>query len=196
MRIVTYGAACTLDGFIAGEDGSLDWLHFSADVQQEMTRYWATIDTLLMGRKTWEVAARSGGGGGGESSSDIRTFVFSRTLKETTHPGVTLVSTDAGAFVRDLKRRKGKGICVLGGGDLASSLFAAGLIDEVGFNMHPILLGRGVPLFVDPGRRVKLALKECRTIHGGCVLATYRVLASRHKAEGSASGAGRRLQRA
>jgi len=194
MRIVTYGAACSLDGFIAGLDGSVDWLHFSSDVQAEMARYWATIDTILMGRKTWEFAASQGGGT--SASTDMCTYVFSRTLKAITDAGAELVSDDAGAFVHDLKRRKGKGICVMSGGGLASALFEAGVIDEVGLNIHPILLGRGVPLFVDPGRRVKLALKECRTIHGGCVLATYRVLASRHKAEGSAAGAGRRLQRA
>ena len=55
MRIVTYGAACSLDGFIAPSDGSMDWLHFSRDVQEFMSTYWASIDTMLMGRKTWEV---------------------------------------------------------------------------------------------------------------------------------------------
>ena len=56
MRIVTYGAACSLDGFIAPPDGSMDWLHFSRDVQNVMSTYWASIDTMLMGRKTWEQA--------------------------------------------------------------------------------------------------------------------------------------------
>ena len=52
MRTVTYGAACSLDGFIAPADGSMDWLHFSRDVQEFMKTYWASIDTILMGRKT------------------------------------------------------------------------------------------------------------------------------------------------
>ena len=54
MRTVTSGAACSLDGFIAPPDGSMDWLHWSKDVQEIMSTYWATIDTMLMGRKTWE----------------------------------------------------------------------------------------------------------------------------------------------
>jgi dihydrofolate reductase len=174
MRNVTYGAACSLDGFIARKDGAVDWLHFSKDVQAVMTEYWKRIDTLLMGRKTWEVAAASGTAGG-EMYAGMRTYIFSRTLKTDPFPGIQLISTDAGEFVRDLKRKKGKDICVLGGGDLARSLFAAGVIDEIGINVHPVLLGSGIPLFLDPGRQVDLKLVESRIIDGDCVLATYRL---------------------
>jgi len=173
MRTVTYGAACSLDGFITAADGSIDWLHFSKDVQKSMTEYWATIDTVLMGRKTWEFAMAQGGGSGGGDSS-ISSYVFSRTLREVP-AGATLVSSDAGEFVRNLKTGPGKGICVLGGGELARSLFEAGVIDEVGLNVHPVLLGSGVPFFRDAGRRIALDLAESRTISGGCVLMTYRV---------------------
>jgi dihydrofolate reductase len=175
MRIVTYGAACSLDGFIAPGDGSMDWLHFSRDVQEFMSTYWASIDTMLMGRKTWEVAVgQGGGGGGGGGTKAITTYVFSRTLDRVGH-GAHLVSEDAGEFVRRLKEQPGKGICVMGGGELAQSLFAAGVIDEVGLNVHPILLGSGVPFFRDPGRRISLELAESKVIDGGCVLSTYRV---------------------
>jgi RibD C-terminal domain len=64
----------------------------------------------------------------------------------------------------------------MGGGELAQSLLAAGLLDEIGLNIHPILLGSGIPLFRDPGHRVQLMLSECRPIEGGCILASYRVL--------------------
>jgi dihydrofolate reductase len=183
MRTVTYGAACSLDGFIAPPDGSMDWLHFSRDVQTFMADYWATIDTMLMGRKTWEVATAMGGGGGG-SMGGITTYVFSRTLKSVGH-GAHLVAEDAGEFVRQLKEQPGKGICVMGGGELAQSLLAAGVIDEVGMNTHPILLGSGVPLFRDAGRRISLELAESRVIDGGCVLSTYRVLGAPMKKGGS-----------
>jgi dihydrofolate reductase len=56
MRTITYDGAVSLDGFLAGIDGSLDWLHFSKDVQQIMTDYWKDVDTILMGRKTYEVS--------------------------------------------------------------------------------------------------------------------------------------------
>ena len=183
MRIVTYGAACSLDGFITARDGTMDWLHFSRDVEKTMARYWTTVDTVLMGRKTWEFA-NAAGGSEGRSGSDPtaqpadpaqpKTYVFSRTLREVP-AGAELVSSDAGAFVRALKAQPGQGICVMGGGELATSLFEAGVIDEVGLNVHPILLGTGVPLFRDTGRHISLELAESRTIDGGCVLSTYRV---------------------
>ena len=180
MRTVTYGAACSLDGFIAPVDGSMDWLHFSRDAQDAMGTYWASIDTMLMGRKTWEVAMANAGGGGDGGMGGISTYIFSRTLTSVPK-GATLVREDAGDFVRQLKAQPGKGICVMGGGELAQSLFAAGVIDEVGLNVHPILLGAGVPFFRDAGRRIPLELAESRVIDGGCVLSTYRVLTTAPK---------------
>lgn len=172
MRTVTYGAACSLDGFIAARDGAIDWLHFSKDVQQHIAQYWKTIDTMLVGRKTWAAGEEQGGMSG--MIGGITTYLFSRTMREAP-PGVHLVRDDAGAFVRELKRQPGKGICVMGGGELAVSLLEAGVVDEVGLNVHPILLGDGVPLFRDAGRRIALELLESRVIEGGCVLSQYRV---------------------
>ena len=180
MRTVTYGAACSLDGFIAASDGALDWLHFSRDVEKAMSRYWHGIDAVLMGRKTWEFSvgmnpeARATGPADGNGTPSIRAYIFSRTLSAAP-AGVELVSSDAGRFVQELKRKPGKGICLMGGGELAASLFEAGVIDEVNLNVHPILLGSGVPFFRDPKRRIALELAESRTIDGGCVLLTYRV---------------------
>ena len=191
MRTVTYGAACSLDGFIAPSDGSMDWLHFSRDVQEYMATYWASIDTMLMGRKTWEVAVGQGGGGGGGGTKGITTYIFSRTLDRVGH-GAHLVREDAGEFVRQLKEQPGKGICVMGGGELAQSLFAAGVIDEVGLNVHPILLGSGVPFFRDAGRRISLVLAESKVIDGGCVLSTYRVVGTRESGIGNRESKARR----
>ncbi len=176
MRTVTYGAACSLDGFIAGQDGSIDWLHFSADVQDVFKTYWSTVDTVLMGRKTWETGEAMGAGDNNPGATGIATYVFSRTLGKIGRPGVQLVSTEPGEFVRSLKAQPGKGICVMGGGEFAQSLFEAGVIDEVGLNVHPVILGSGVPFFRDAGKRIRLDLAESRTIDGGCVLSTYRVL--------------------
>jgi dihydrofolate reductase len=106
--------------------------------------------------------------------SSVKTYIFSRTLRQAP-PGAEIVSSDAGEFVRRLKQQPGKGICLMGGGELATSLFEAGVIDEVGVNIHPVLLGTGVPLFRDPGRRIALELAESRAIDGGCVLSTYRL---------------------
>ncbi|HEU4418331.1 MAG TPA: dihydrofolate reductase family protein [Planctomycetota bacterium] len=173
MRHVTYGAACSLDGFIARTDGGVDWLRFTPDAQAVMRDYWSRIDTVLMGRKTWEVAASSGASGGGYPG--VASFVFSRTLERLPHRGAELVREDAAGFVRALKQSPGKDICVMGGGDFARSLLEAGVIDEIGINVHPVVLGSGVPLFLDPRRQVDLELTECRQMAEGCVLLRYRV---------------------
>jgi dihydrofolate reductase len=195
MRTVTYGAACSLDGFITGPDKALDWLHFSKDVSEVMAEYFKTIDTILMGRKTW-VDSQALSAGDAQPPEDafkgIQTYVFSRTLDTLPDPRVRLVRDDATAFVRDLKKQAGRGICLMGGGELARSLFAADLIDEVGLNIHPVLLGGGIPMFPAPGPRVSLRLLSSRVLAGGCVLANFRVQHRRsRKSAKSASGADR-----
>lgn len=172
MRKVVYGGACSLDGFLTGPNGEMDWLHFSTDVQAVMADTWARTDTVLFGRKTWEVAAALGQGGG---TPGVTGYLFSRTLSSVpAGSGVELVREEAGAFVRALKARPGKDIVVMSGGSLARALLDAGVVDEVGFNVHPVLLGGGVPALGGTGR-IGLTLSECRTLDGGCVLVTYRV---------------------
>jgi dihydrofolate reductase len=173
MRKVTFGGANSLDNYFARTDHAMDWLLWSDEAAAVMADYWKTIDTVLMGRKTYEVALRSGQGGG--AYPGIQTYVFSRTLPPGSAAGATIISADAVAFVRELKQRDGKDICLMGGGDLARPLFEAGLIDEIGFNIHPVLLGSGIPLFHPMSRQIDLELQECRAFKNGCVLVTYRV---------------------
>jgi dihydrofolate reductase len=182
MRTITYGGAVSLDGFLAGPGGTLDWLHYSDDVQQIMAGYWKGVDTILMGRKTYAHAVaqqpkkpRKATAARKKTEPKMRTYIFSRTLCAIDEPGVEVVANDAAGFVRRLKERPGGDICLMGGGELAQTLLAAGLVDKVGLNIHPILLGSGAPVFRDPGHRVSLQLTECRQISGGCVLAQYDV---------------------
>jgi dihydrofolate reductase len=63
----------------------------------------------------------------------------------------------------------------MGGGDFAKTLFEAGLIDEIGFNVHPVLLGAGIPIFHEMSRQIDLELLECKPLRNGCVILTYRV---------------------
>ncbi len=173
MRKITFGGANSLDNFIARKDDAVDWLLWCKEVAQIMKDYWKNIDTVLMGRRTYEVATKNGGGYGG--SSDVKTYVFSRTLKKKNKKNLTFVSDDAVEVVRRLKAEAGKDICLMGGGVLARSLFEADLIDEIGINVHPVLLGSGIPLFYEMTRQIDLELKECRELSNGCVVLTYAV---------------------
>ena len=172
-RRVTFGGANSLDNFIARPDHAVDWLRWSDEAGDIMKDYFSTVDTIIMGRKTWEVAAKMGQGGGG-GPPGISTYVFSRTLRSIPN-GATLVSEDVAAFVRRLKDEPGRDICIMGGGELARPLFEAGLIDEIGFNIHPVLLGSGVPLFHRMTRQVNLELLACRPFKNGCVYVKYAV---------------------
>jgi dihydrofolate reductase len=171
MRKVTFGGANSLDNFIARKDDAVDWLLWNKEVSSIMESFWKTIDTVVMGRRTYEVAARIGGG----AYQGVKNYVFSRTLKKSPNKDVELVSDDAADFVRKLKTKEGKGICVMGGGVLAKSLFEAGVIDEVGFNVHPVLLGSGIPLFHEMKKQINLELLSCQQLSNGCVVLSYRV---------------------
>lgn len=175
MRKVTFGGANSLDNYFARRDDSVDWLKWGKEASALMTDYWKTIDTVVMGRRTYEVATRKGA-----SSSlfkGVKCYVFSRTLggRARRGRGVEIVSADAAEFVSDLKKQEGRDICVMGGGLLAKSLFEARLIDEVGLNIHPVLLGSGIPLFYEMNLQLDLELLECRPFENGCVYVSYRV---------------------
>jgi dihydrofolate reductase len=173
MRKVTFGGANSLDNDLARPDHAVDWLLWGEEAATVMADYWNTIDTIVMGRKTYEVALRNGQGAGGYPG--MNTHVCSRTLPEGPREDVTVVGRDAAEFVRDLKGKDGKDICIMGGGELARSLFEAGLIDEIGFNIHPVLLGSGIPLFHPMNPQIELEQVDCRAFKNGCVFITYRV---------------------
>jgi len=189
VRKVTFGAASSLDGFIAREDHSVDWLLWGEETAAVTANFWKTIDTVVMGRKTYEVAVKLGT----PAYPGVKNYVFSRTLPAGAAGGVEIVGEDAADFVRRLKAAEGKGICVMGGGVLAASLLEADLIDEVGLNVHPVILGSGVPLFLPMRRPVDLELRESRPFRNACIYVTYRV---KHRADESAeSPDGRRRGR-
>src|SRR5688500_10581675 len=171
MRTLLYGAACSLDGFIAGPNHEVDWLEWSDDVAAISKSVWSRVDTVLMGRKTYDVAVANGT----RAYPGVTNYVFSRTLAPETAPEVTVVADDAVAFVRALKEQPGADICLLGGGELARSLLDADLIDELGVNIQPVILGSGIPLLPGANARHPLKLIESRPIAGDSVYILYRV---------------------
>ena len=157
MRKVVYGGAMSLDGFIAGPNGEYDWIVMDPDI--DFATHMARFDTFLIGRKTFEAMRRMADGA--PPTPGIRNFVFSRTLRPEDCPQATL-SDDAERVVGDLRTQPGKDIALFGGGELFRSLLAAGLVDEIGVAVIPVLLGGGVPLLPSPADRAKLRLKSHR----------------------------------
>ena len=172
MRQVVFGGANSLDNYLARANDAVDWLAWNDEVAEFMATYWPRFDAVIMGRKTYDIAAAAGQANG---YPGVANYVFSRTLTAPPSGGVTLVRDHAERFVQNLKEMPGKDICLMGGGDFARTLFEADLIDEVGFNIHPVLLGDGIPVFHRMSRQIDLQLLDCRRFRTGCVLLTYRV---------------------
>ena len=150
---------------------SVDGLRHSDYLNDIMARYWKTTDTVILGRRTWEIAMKSSTGG----SKGIKSYVCSRTLKKI--PGKKIeLAPDAVSLVKRLKAEAVKDIIVMGGSLIGKALFEAGLVDEFGVNIHPVLLGSGIPLFAEMERRIELELLECKQLKTGCVFLNYRVI--------------------
>ena len=173
MRKVTFRVANSLDNYIARKDGSFDWILGGEEANSVMTELWKNIDTVLIGRKTYEPVLESGKPF--PTYPGVKNYVLSRVLTESPDENVEIIGEDVVEFVRRLKTEEGKDIFVMGGGLLAKPLFEANLIDEVGVNIHPVLLGSGIPLFHEMSQQIDLELTECKTFKNGCISVTYRV---------------------
>ena len=168
MRKIRYQVACSLDGYIADIHGEYDWI--VVDPEIDFKAIFDQFDTLLMGRRTFEVA-------GGEGSAGMNTLVFSRSLRQKDHPGITIVSKQIQETLNDLRAQPGKDIWLFGGGELFRSLLELDCVDTVEPAVIPVVLGGGRPFLPAPAVRRRLLLTEERVYEkSGIVLLKYDVM--------------------
>lgn len=173
MRTLLLDLTTSLDGFIADADGGIDWIAPPpAEVPPDYLALMGAVDTLVMGRATYETSLALEGGM--EVFAGKRAYVFTSREDLTPYPGVEFVHDPPEAFVASLKATHGGTIWLFGGGRLASALSAAGLIDEYLIVIQPVLLGRGIPLWRGEGGPRGLELVRAREWPGGLVELRYR----------------------
>lgn len=170
MRPVRYRVATSLDGYIAGPNGEIDWI--VQDPAIDFGSLYAGFDTVLLGRHTYELTQQPGAP---PWPAGWRICVFSRTLDPAAHPAVTIVRTDVTATVAALRAESGRDIWLFGGGKLFASLLAADLVDRVEVAIMPVLLGCGIPLVTSAAPRSRLALTRSDVYPSGIVSLQYDV---------------------
>jgi dihydrofolate reductase len=188
MRNLVYFVACTVDRYIAREDGSFDFFLAEGDhVADLLSAFPETMpghlrevlgvtadnqlfDAVVMGRRTYEVGVAIGVT---SPYPHLSQYVVSRSMESSLDPQVELVSGDPVARVRELKQEPGKDIWLCGGGELATALFPE--IDELILKVHPILLGSGIPLFTGTTGQASLELADSRVYDNGFILLRFGV---------------------
>lgn len=188
MRKLIYYVACTVDGFIAREDGSFDCFLFEGEHFADLIESFPEtfpghlreqlgvrseakwFDVVLMGRKTYEVGLALGIT---NPYPHLRQYLFSRTIAESPDTHVELVSGNAVTKVQELKREQGKDIWLCGGGDLATRLFPE--IDELILKVNPVVIGSGIPLFRGAVETTALEVITSKGYNNGFRLTHYRV---------------------
>ncbi len=176
MRKVILGLGISLDGYIARPNGAVDFLFMPKDYS--MAPFFATIDTAIMGRKTLDAALKMGGSFGGSSTA---TYVFSRSQPPCERGGLRFVNEPPATLVRQLRKRPGKNIWLMGGGELARDFLKDDLVDELYLGIVPVLLGEGIPLFPSGFPQRNFRLVENKTYSKGLIGLRYE--RSRKKAK-------------
>src|SRR5258705_1943809 len=173
-RKVIVQIAASADGYIARPDHDLEWLTSRPAPEgfYGMNAFMKSIDTLLLGRKTYEVSLSLGG----KFDSKTRTIVFShRAAPPDAPPGVEFVNSAIGAIVSGLREQPGKDIWLMGGGELIASFLDENAIDEFVISVIPVFIGDGIPLIARRHRHVPLDLHSIDRFEDGVVQLHYRV---------------------
>ncbi|WP_016839077.1 dihydrofolate reductase family protein [Ureibacillus thermosphaericus] len=178
QRKIILDLAVTLDGFIEGKNGEIDWCIMEPEMN--FTEFLHQIDTIFYGRKSYELWGQYSPGENA-SAEEIEMweiieskekYVFSRT-QQSADGKAKYINDNVVEEVKKIKNKPGKDIWLYGGASLITTFVNHDLVDEYRLSVHPIILGEGKPLFIDIQHRVALKLVEAKTFPSGVVQLIY-----------------------
>ena len=177
----------SVDGYVAGPNGELDWMTFSRSRDDKLAAYVNALtdssDTILLGRKMtdgfinyWTSVLdnpESPEYSFARKMVSIPKIVFSKTIKKSNWANTTLANGDLVEEIEKLKKKDGQDIIVYGGATFVSNLVIENLIDEFHLSINPTAIGRGLTIFGNLEDRLKLKLVQSHIFSGGKVVNHY-----------------------
>ena len=188
MRKITIVEHVTVDGFVAGSNGEMDWIKLSGEMFDLVGEFTGKADTALYGRVTYEMMDSywpTAADHPNPTKHDIEhsqwynkvhKVVLSRSMKGKEKAGTTVISDNVPAAIQQLKDQEGGNILIFGSPTAAHSLMAHNLIDEYWLFVNPLVLGQGIPLFADITAKINLELITSKTFAGGVAALNYTVV--------------------
>ena len=185
MRKLVLFMHTSLDGFVGGPNGEMDWIHVDDEIFDYAGRKTSEADTALYGRVTYEMMQSywpTAGDKPGATRHDIehsawynkvRKVVISKTMKGTALPNTKIISDNIADQISELKQIGGQNILIFGSPGASHTLMAENLIDEYWLFVNPIILGEGIPLFKGIKDRLKLELKDSIRFGSGIICLYY-----------------------
>ena len=168
-KIIVY-IATSADGFIARPDGDFAWLNRPAvKGNYGMAKFYRKVDTVIMGRKTYEIGVKMGQHG----YPGMKNYVFSKKAPKNPPPDIEFVNEDLTAFAKRIRRGRGKHIWLVGGSEIIASFLDKNLVDEFIIHVIPLFIGEGIPLVQPKYRDVPLKLVKTRAYPDGVVRLHY-----------------------
>ena len=187
MRKLKLQVQMSVDGFIAGANGEMDWMTFNWDdeLKKYVNEITEPVDCIVLGRKLAEgfiphwtnVAANPDDPEftSGKKFTDTHKVVFTKTLEKSAWDNTVLATGDLIDEIKNLKNQNGKDIIAYGGGTFVSGLIKAGPIDEFHLFVNPVVLGTGMTIFKGCDRTQNLTLKKSLAFTCGIVLLSYEL---------------------
>ena len=182
MRKIIVYIATSADGFIARKDGSVDWLDRPRPKgNYGMGEFWKSIDTILLGRKTYDfvVQYQKKTKGAADIYRGPKHYAFSRRPPKKVLPDFEFVKEPIKKFAKSLRAQKGRDIWIMGGAGIIGSFLDAGEIDEFIIHVIPTFIGEGIPLIAPHHRNVSLKLISSKKFSDGVLRLHYGVLDNR-----------------